>query len=656
MRLSTRIVGGAAAGFLALSVVLFAVQGFEKRTLVSRYAAESLNAKVVLWRRIVANQIQQMEGQISGLTRNRDALAAVAAGVAEDIQDEALPTYNRLSTTAVIERLTIADLSGQVVFDVSDDGSTLGTNALLRQALDANEVVQGLLADNRGVPVVGVAFPLYHKREKIGAALYSRSLVLAAADFKESDGGELIIVDGSEAVHHATDEAILERVTVSSLGSDLSANKVTRIGERHYRAAKIPLEDFQGTSIGSALVLNDHTEGYREETQIGLVTNLALIAISLLLLASITFNLRRALAPLGSATNALEALMRGDIYVEVAGVGRRDEIGDIAKGVEAFRDKLIEMEAMRQAQAASQSAAEADKQAALRDLAERFQGRMSKLVQSLSQASSNLCSKAKDMAGNADRTRERAVAVDEVSKGASENVRMVAAATETLSSAIAEIERHIDRSKGVSNSVIEQVDEAIAEVGGLEGSTATVGDVVRLISDIAEQTNLLALNATIEAARAGDAGKGFAVVAGEVKNLANQTAAATRDIAEQMTDMQEIAGRSAGAIGIIENAIKELTDLVTRIAGAIDGQTESAREIATNTAEAAEGSSTLSQEMGEMREATRLSGQSAQDMFKVANEAAARIDELQREINAFTDEIRNRSDDPDETRKAARGD
>ena len=219
-----------------------------------------------------------------------------------------------------------------------------------------------------------------------------------------------------------------------------------------------------------------------------------------------------------------------------------------------------------------------------------------------------------------------------------------------------EIERHIDRSKGVSNSVIEQVDEAIAEVGGLEGSTATVGDVVRLISDIAEQTNLLALNATIEAARAGDAGKGFAVVAGEVKNLANQTAAATRDIAEQMTDMQEIAGRSAGAIGIIENAIKELTDLVTRIAGAIDGQTESAREIATNTAEAAEGSSTLSQEMGEMREATRLSGQSAQDMFKVANEAAARIDELQREINAFTDEIRNRSDDPDETRKAARGD
>ncbi len=90
---------------------------------------------------------------------------------------------------------------------------------------------------------------------------------------------------------------------------------------------------------------------------------------------------------------------------------------------------------------------------------------------------------------------------------------------------------------------VRAVDDAKKTDGTVQGLAETsqkIGKVVELINDIASQTNLLALNATIEAARAGEAGKGFAVVASEVKNLANQTAKATEEIAGQINAMQAV--------------------------------------------------------------------------------------------------------------------
>lgn len=129
----------------------------------------------------------------------------------------------------------------------------------------------------------------------------------------------------------------------------------------------------------------------------------------------------------------------------------------------------------------------------------------------------------------------------------------------------------------VAHGAVAQASAMTEEVQALSAASASVGDVIAIITGITQQTNLLSLNATIEAARAGEVGLGFAVVAGEVKDLARATAAATTRVAEQIAGIQTSSRAVADGIHATAETIKEMDAVQARIGDVLEEQTRMAR-------------------------------------------------------------------------------
>jgi methyl-accepting chemotaxis protein len=168
------------------------------------------------------------------------------------------------------------------------------------------------------------------------------------------------------------------------------------------------------------------------------------------------------------------------------------------------------------------------------------------------------------------------------------NVQMVASATEQLTASIADINQQVAKAASVSSTAAEETNRTNEMVQTLANSSDKIGEIVKLINAIASQTNLLALNAAIEAARAGDAGKGFAVVANEVKSLAGQTAQATDEIIKHISTVQSDTQQAVEAIQRIGSVIEEVHQISTGIAAAVEEQGCSTREVSSNIAEVAQ--------------------------------------------------------------------
>jgi methyl-accepting chemotaxis protein len=368
---------------------------------------------------------------------------------------------------------------------------------------------------------------------------------------------------------------------------------------------------------------------------------LTALALAVVLLSLIIFVIWRMITkPIHATEKSMRALAGGNLDIEITGLNRRDEIGNMARAVEVFKTDAVDKARLERENEESQRKAEAERKAALREVAENFEKSVSGLVDSLTHSAGSMRKAAEGMSGTAQHSSERAAAVAEASGRASENVSTVASAAEELSSSIQEITTQVAHSSSMAQEAVSAARAATDDVRGLTEAGQKIGEVVALITEIAEKTNLLALNATIEAARAGEAGRGFAVVASEVKSLANQTASATEEISAQVANIQSATTNSVNAITSITTLIDDLNTNAEAIASAVSQQGEATHEIARNVQEAAGGTRDVSTYINDVTVASAETGDAARTVLEEAEDLSKQSVSLRTEVDNFLREIR----------------
>jgi len=344
--------------------------------------------------------------------------------------------------------------------------------------------------------------------------------------------------------------------------------------------------------------------------------------------------------PLRGLVALLQQMAKGEA-VEMTGIDRADEIGETARAVDAIKLMLAE-KARREALAkAEDDRAKAEmRRQEMHKLADEFENAVGEVVETVSSASTELEASADTLTSTARRAQEIATSVSAASEEASTNVQSVASAAEELSSSVSEISRQVLESSRIAKEAVSQASTTSEQISKLAQATSRINDVVDLINSIASQTNLLALNATIEAARAGQAGRGFAVVASEVKALAEQTAKATDEIAQQVSGMQVATDQSVTAIKAINDTIAKMSEIASVIASAVEEQGAATQEISRNIQHAAQGAEQVSSGIADVQHGATETGSASTQVLSSAKMLSRDSIRLKDSVSAFLNTVR----------------
>jgi methyl-accepting chemotaxis protein len=332
-----------------------------------------------------------------------------------------------------------------------------------------------------------------------------------------------------------------------------------------------------------------------------------LIVVGLTLPAVLSLVITRsAVRSVRKVSDVLTALGEGDLTASVD-VRSTDEIGRMAAGLDAATARLRRTFAV-----------------------------VSSNAHALAEASEHLSASSNEIAEHAEKTSHEAELASTAARHVSESIQTVAIGGQQVNLSIDEVAAEAVDAARVAGEARDLAGGVSEAMGKLRVSGLEIGNVVNMIIGIAGQTNLLALNATIEAARAGEAGRGFAVVASEVKDLAQETAQATSDIAERVEAIQSDSHGAVAAIGQIVEVIETISTHSMAIASAVEEQTATTRQINVSVSDAASGSTAIAANIAGVAASAQATVEGVHRTHEAAEELAKMSDELRRAVGQFT--------------------
>ncbi len=377
--------------------------------------------------------------------------------------------------------------------------------------------------------------------------------------------------------------------------------------------------------------LNENAEKAREEAFVRSMIYLGLFIVTLgLCVIAFAVIVGRVTRPISRLTNAMMELSTGNLTVDVAGAMRRDEIGEMARAVEIFRESAIrnhqlEKDALANREKTDRDRAELQARAEA-EAEERLDQATASLAEGLRRLASGdmLCEIATPLAPQFERLRHDfnssvtqlretlasvghsvqtvnggAHEVSSASDDLSRRTEQQAASLEETAAALEEITANVSstskRASEARDTVREArtkadlsgtvVRDAVSAMQRIEHSSKQIGQIIGVIDEIAFQTNLLALNAGVEAARAGDAGRGFAVVAQEVRELAQRSANAAKEIKQLINTSAAAVGEGVKLVADTGVGLAEIEQLVLSVNSHMDAIATAAQEQSSGLAE-----------------------------------------------------------------------